>query len=75
MREEMQVLVEYGICEHVARPEDIPVVGGTWVYNVKEGSNNNDIFKARFVAKGYSQEEGIYFSEEKKSIIPSVRRH
>ena len=35
-------------------PEDKEVVGGKWVYTVK-GNNENPIYKARYVAKGYSQ--------------------
>ena len=38
-------------------------MGGKWVYAVKENVEKGKIFKARYVAKGYSQTEGIDYHE------------
>ena len=44
-------------------PEDRTAVGGKWVYQVKLGPNNEDRFKARYVAKGYSQVKDLDYDE------------
>ena len=38
-------------------------MGGKWVYQVKLGPNNEDRFKARYVAKGYSQVKDLDYDE------------
>ena len=44
-------------------PEGRKTVGGRWVYSIKEDSDGHDQYKARFVAKGYSQRAGIDYGE------------
>jgi hypothetical protein len=45
-------------------PEGKSVVGSRWIYKIKHAADGSvDKFKARFVAKGFSQKEGIDFSE------------
>lgn len=39
------------------------VVVGKWVYAIKKNSNRADKYKARYVAKGYSQDRGVNFDE------------
>jgi hypothetical protein len=40
------------------------VVGSRWIYKIKHIVDDSmDKFKAHFVAKGFSQKEGIDFSE------------
>lgn len=38
-------------------------MGGRWVYTVKESPDVSETFKARYVAKGYHQVEGIDYKE------------
>ena len=45
------------------RPEGKKVVGSRWIYNVKHAADESVKYKARFVAKGFSQKEGIDYEE------------
>ena len=40
-------------------PSGTKVVGGRWVYTVKGDFNSEPVFKARYVAKGFSQAAGV----------------
>ena len=50
-------------------PENCKLVGGKWVYKIK-GDPDNPTYKARYVAKGYSQTYGIYYFE---TFSPTTR--
>ena len=70
MDNEMQALKNnntYDVCEV---PNNRTVVGGRWVYAVKEGPGNEEKFKARYVAKGYSQVENVDYNE---TFSPTAR--
>ena len=48
------------VWEVVPRPQDRSVVGSRWIYKIKYIVDDNvEKYKARFVAKGYAQKEGI----------------
>lgn len=63
MEEEMKSLNENDTFILTTLPEDRKAVGGKWVYTVKEKPDGSNFHKARFVAKGYSQVEGIDYTE------------
>ena len=52
-------------------PEGKSVVGGKWVYSVKLDKNNDVTkYKARFVARGFSQIPGIDYHD---TFAPTAR--
>ncbi|KAJ7959777.1 Retrotransposon protein, putative, Ty1-copia subclass [Quillaja saponaria] len=64
MREEMQSMVHNGVWELVALPEGCRPIRCKWVYKTKKDSKGKiECFKARLVAKDFSQREGVDFSE------------
>ena len=70
MDEEMGSLAENDTFELVELPPGKHTVGGRWVYAIKPGPDSEDIYKARYVAKGFSQTYGVdYFS----TFAPTTR--
>ena len=63
MKEEMSSLEENKTFTLTTLPEGRESVGGRWVYTVKEGFNGDETYKARYVAKGYSQVKGVDYNE------------
>ncbi|CAN6694158.1 unnamed protein product [Malus baccata var. baccata] len=64
MKDEISIIEKNGTWILVDRPSDKPVIGVRWVYKTKlnlDGYVQKN--KARFVAKGYSQNPGIDFNE------------
>jgi len=64
MGEEYQSLVKNDVWDVVPRPKEKLVVSSKWIYKMKheiDGSIEN--YKARFMARGFSQKEGIYYQE------------
>ena len=56
MAKELKSLDEQKVWELVDCPASSPVINGKWVFTTKKGPDGEIIrFKARFVAKGYSQ--------------------
>ena len=70
MQEEIDSLYENDTFELVQLPEDRNIVGGKWVYAVKQGLDDTERFKARYVAKGYSQVKDIDYDE---TFSPTAR--
>ena len=59
MNEEMNSLRENDVFDLVPLPPGATAVGGRWVYTLKDSaSSESPVFKARYVAKGFSQVEG-----------------
>eukprot|EP00253_Pinus_taeda_P021783 PITA_21783 len=64
MVEEYNSIMVNDIWEVVPRPQDISIVGSRWIYKIKYATDDSvEKYKARFVAKGYAQKEGIDYEE------------
>lgn len=63
MDEEIQSLKENNTFTLTTLPKGKKTVGGKWVYSIKTDIDGKDKYKARFVAKGYSQKMGIDYGE------------
>eukprot|EP00253_Pinus_taeda_P010913 PITA_10913 len=56
----------------VLRPQDKSVVTSKWLYKIKHGADGSvEKYKARLVAQGFSQKEGVDYEE----IFASVARY
>jgi hypothetical protein len=64
MVEEYDSIIRNNVWEVVPRPENKSVVSSRWLYKVKQAADGSvEKHKARFVAKGFSQVEGIDYEE------------
>jgi hypothetical protein len=64
MREELNNFKRNQVCELVERPKDHNVIGTRWVFHNKQDQDGIVIRnKARLVAQGYTQIEGLDFRE------------
>lgn len=63
MDDEIQSLKENNTFTLTTLPKGKKTVGGKWVYSIKKDIEEKEKYKARFVAKGYSQEMGIDYGE------------
>ncbi|WVZ83941.1 hypothetical protein U9M48_031035 [Paspalum notatum var. saurae] len=71
MHEELNNFTRNEVWTLEAKPKGARVIGTKWVFRNKQDDEGNIVRnKARFVAKGYSQVEGIDFGE---SFAPFVR--
>lgn len=70
MNDEMTALGENDTFKLTTLPQDRKAVGGRWVYAIKRGPNGEEQYKARYVAKGYSQIPGVDFQE---TFSPTAR--
>ena len=63
MEEDMESIKENHTFELTTLPVGKKPVGGKWVYTIKENAEGSEALKARYVAKVYSQVEGIDYQE------------
>ena len=64
MVEEYDSIVKNSAWEVVPRPVRKSVVGSRWIYKVKQAAYGSvEKYKARFVAWGFSQVEGMDYEE------------
>ena len=64
MIEDYQSIMKNDVWYVVPRPERNSVVTSKWIYKIKHvGDGSIKKYKARFVARGCSQKEGIYYEE------------
>ena len=68
---EYQSIMKNDVWEIVPRPKKKSVVTSKWIYKIKHVVDGSiDKFKARFVARGFSQKEGIDYT---KTFAPVAR--
>lgn len=70
MEDEITALNDNNTYDLVTPPENRQIVGGKWVFAVKNGPNGEETHKARYVANGYSQIAGIDYQE---TFAPTAR--
>jgi hypothetical protein len=64
MEEEYNALIKNGTWELVSLPEGRRPIGSKWVYKAKENEKGKVVrYKARLVARGFTQKEGLDFKE------------
>ena len=64
MIEEYHSIMKNDVWDVVLRPEGKSVVNSKWIYKIKHAADGSiEKYKARFVAHGYSQKEGIDYEE------------
>jgi hypothetical protein len=64
MIEEYESILKNDVWEEVRRPQGKSVVTSKWLYKIKHATDGSvEKFKARFVARGFSQKEGIDYDE------------
>jgi hypothetical protein len=64
MIEEYQSIIKNEVWEIVPRPKSKYVVSTKWLFKIKHVSNGSiENYKARLVARGFSQKEGIDYEE------------
>jgi hypothetical protein len=72
MMEEYQSIMKNDVWEVVPRPEGKSVVTSKWIYKIKHVADGSiEKYKARFVARGFSQKEGEDYDE---TFAPVARR-
>jgi hypothetical protein len=64
MTKEHQSIMKNEVWEIIPRPKEKLVVTSKWVYKIKHATDESvDKYKARFVARGFSQKEGEDYEE------------
>jgi hypothetical protein len=62
--EKYQSIIKNDVWEIVTRPKSKDVVSSKWLFKIKHVANRSiEKYKARFVARGFSQKEGINYEE------------
>ena len=64
MTEEYQSIMNNDVWGIVPKPEGKSIVSSKWIYKIKHAANESiEKYKAIFVARGFSQKEGIDYEE------------
>ena len=70
MNDEMDSMKSNQVWELVEKPKDVKVVSTKWIYTIKKDADGNiQRYKARFVARGFSQIEGVNVNETYSPVI------
>ena len=69
MMEEYESIMKNDVWEVVSRPDGKSVVTSKWIFKIKHAADGSiDKYKARFVARGFSQKEGVDYEEKFASV-------
>ena len=64
MIKEYQLIMKNDVWDVVPRPEGKSMVTSKWIYKIKHATDGSiEKYKARFMARGFSQKEGIDYKE------------
>jgi hypothetical protein len=64
MLEEYRSILKNNVWDIVPRPKDKSMVSSKWIYKIKQAVDGSvEKFKAIFVARGFTQKEGIHYDE------------
>jgi hypothetical protein len=64
MKKEYQSIIKNDVWEIVPRPKSKDVVSSKWIFKIKHVVDGSiEKYKARFVARGFSQKEGIDYED------------
>ena len=66
----MDILKENETFELTQQPPNKTLIFARWVYSIKTGQNQKEIYKSRFVAKGCSQKPYIDYQ---KTFLPTTK--
>ncbi|GKA97178.1 ribonuclease H-like domain-containing protein [Tanacetum coccineum] len=73
MNQEMNALLRNGTWEIIDLPKDRKAISSKWIYKIKYPSSGEiDRFKARLVAQGFGQKEGIDYEETFSPVVKMV---
>ena len=70
MDKEIKSLEDNNTYNLVSRPKDKNIIDGRWVFTIKLSPNNEETYKCRYVAKGFSQVENVDYYE---TFSPTAR--
>jgi hypothetical protein len=69
MQTELECLRDHNAWDLVEAPDNVSLIKGRWVYTIKTDVNGKPaVFKARWVARGFTQQEGIDYNETYASV-------
>ena len=64
MQEEYNSIIKNNVWEVVSRRTEKSIVSSKWIFKLKHAADGSiEKYKARFVARGFSQKEGIDYDE------------
>jgi hypothetical protein len=70
MIEEYQSIFKNDVWDVVLRPKEKSIVSSKWIYKMRHSTDGSiDKYKTRFVARGFSQKEGIDYKETFSFVV------